>query len=211
MDGSHCDTWPAEQLAPDREAAILRRCLGGDWSEYGVLVERYQRLVWAAVDAVTRDKSAVPDLVQESFVRAFEKLALYEFRSSFASWLYRLARNVALSAARQQQRRPLELLGESRQLEATAQRQSLPAVTGAAPAAAYLRSAQGQALRRLLTELPEQYHEPLVLYYFHELNYEQIAQALGLPLNTVRTHLRRARLRLAELARAAGWEGLNDG
>src|SRR5206468_4216541 len=57
---------PLKSRAPG-EVAILRRCLAGDWTDYGVLVERYQRLVWAAVDAATSDKSHVPDLVQESF------------------------------------------------------------------------------------------------------------------------------------------------
>ena len=80
------------------------------------------------------------------------------------------------------------------------------------PAEAYLDSARGTALRTLLAELPEQYHEPLALYYFNDMNYEQISQALGLPLNTVRTHLRRARLRLLELAQQQGWDGgANDG
>jgi RNA polymerase sigma-70 factor (ECF subfamily) len=191
----------APGLAPDSEAAILRRCRAGDWSDYGQLVERYQRLVWAAVDAVAPDKSAVPDLVQESFVRAFEKLHLYESRSSFSSWLYRLARNIALSAGRSAARRPVQLMGEPRELELGAP----PPRRMDGPAEAYLDSARGRALRALLAELPEQYHEPLALYYFHDLSYGQIAQALGLPLNTVRTHLRRARLRLLELARGQGW------
>jgi RNA polymerase sigma-70 factor (ECF subfamily) len=189
----------------EQETAILRRCLAGDWSGYGRIVERYQRLVWTAVDAAAPDRSAVPDLVQESFVRAYEKLHLYEFRSSFASWLYRLSRNVALSASRRAQRRPVQLIGESSRLEGGTGEGRL-----AGPQQLYLESARGRALRALLAELPEQYHGPLVLYYFHELNYEQIAQALELPLNTVRTHLRRARLRLLELAREQGWAGGED-
>ena len=195
----------AQRLEVDRETAILHACRAGDWRDYGVLVERYQRLVWAAVDAAAPDKSAVPDLVQESFVRAYEKLHLYEFRSSFSSWLYRLARNLALSAGRSAARRPVQLIGGSLRLDAATAGQTEQ--RGGGPAQAYFASARGQALRALLAELPEQYHEPLALYYFHDMNYEQIAQALELPLNTVRTHLRRARLRLLELAREQGWVG----
>src|SRR5437773_11258457 len=91
-------------LAPDREAAILRRCQAGDWSCYGEVVDRYRRLVWAAVTAAGADEARAEDLVQEAFIRAYEKLYLFSFGSSFACWLYRLARNHALSASRKQRR-----------------------------------------------------------------------------------------------------------
>ena len=96
----------SRQSDTELEDNILQRCRSGDWSEFGWIVQRYQRLVWSAVDGVVDDKEAVPDLIQETFIRVYEKLHTFKYKSSFSSWLFRLARNHALSYSRRIQRRP---------------------------------------------------------------------------------------------------------
>jgi RNA polymerase sigma-70 factor (ECF subfamily) len=179
-----------------REAEVLAQCRSGDWRAYGELVERYQRLVRAAVDC-GQGEHELADLVQESFIRAFEKLHLYRGQGSFSSWLYRLARNLALNRRRAMARRPwaaLEAAGIG-----------VAQASDSQPASAYLRSERPRVLRRLVAELPPQQHEPLARHYFLGQSYEQIAAELGLPLNTVRTHIHRAKQRLQDGARRAGW------
>jgi RNA polymerase sigma-70 factor, ECF subfamily len=185
---------------PAAERALILRCQRGDWSQYGQLVERYRRLVWAAVDAVCDDPGQVEDVVQEVFVRVYEKLHLFGFRSSFASWLWRLARNHALQVRRKALRRPgwLSLQhsdGSARELRGEP-----------SPESGYLTEQRAAAVGDLLHELPEEYRSVLNLYYLGDHTYEDIADCTGLPLNTVRTRLRRAKQRLGELARAKGWE-----
>jgi RNA polymerase sigma factor (sigma-70 family) len=179
-----------------REAEVLAQCRNGDWHAYGQLVERYQRLVRAAVD-FGQDEQELADLIQESFIRAFEKLQLYRGQGSYSSWLYRVARNLALNRRRS--------LG--RGLRGTADSSALSAVqTGETPpATVYLREQRQRMLRTLIADLPPQQHEPLARHYFLGQSYEQIAAALGLPLNTVRTHIHRAKLRLRNGAQKAGW------
>lgn len=199
-----CAALPELSSAPptamlDDEAQLLAQCRAGDWSGYGRLVERYQRLVWAAVDSVALDSSEAADLQQEVFVRAFEKLHLYTGRASFSSWLYRLARNHALNHLRRRKRRP-GLLPTDSVPQQTASRAHTD------PARRYDSAARSLLLRRLLADLPQQQHEALARFTYLEQSYETIAREMRLPLNTLRTQLRRARLRLRDGARAAGWE-----
>jgi RNA polymerase sigma-70 factor (ECF subfamily) len=194
----------------DPEQAVLRRCLAGDWTQYGWLVERYRRLVWAAVDAVVDDPASVPDVVQEVFIRVYEKLDTFRFRCSFSSWLWRLSRNYALSWRRNRLRRPQwSSLDAPRYPAAGADSPALfesrADATIAAPDAAYYEDARERALSLRFRQLPPHYREVMNLYYLSEMPYEQIAGTLNLPLNTVRTHLRRGRLKLAELLEQDGW------
>jgi RNA polymerase sigma-70 factor (ECF subfamily) len=184
------------------ERALIAACQSGDWSGYGQLVERYRRLVWAAVDAVLDDPSQVEDVVQEVFVRVYEKLHLFGFRSSFSSWLWKLARNHALHQRRKIQRRPwfslqAKAAGEGPQWQ--------PAGAGS-PQADYINAARENVVGTMLRELPEEYRSVLNLYYLGDKTYEDIAALTGLPLNTVRTRLRRAKQRLAEAAQKCGWD-----
>ncbi len=207
-----------EALSAEDELEILRECQRGDWSGYGLLVQRYRRLVWAAVEAVGLDPAQSEDAVQGAFVRAYQKLNTFRFRSSFSSWLYRLARNHALSCLRTAQRRPRPISLEAmRESGAKLDAASGPATAldlneqhsgaGHDPQALYALAARQGALRAMLQSLPSDQREALNLYYVAEYSYEQIAQALRLPLNTVRTKLHRGKQRLMQLAVERGWNG----
>jgi RNA polymerase sigma-70 factor (ECF subfamily) len=205
-----------ERLSPAEELELLRDCQAGDWSGYGLLVQRYRRLVWSAVDAVLPDTSLAEDAVQAVFVRAYEKLGSFSFRSSFSSWLWRLARNYALNLRRRHNRRPLSfsldgLLSQGRVPRASGPIPNTPAEAdllidpAGDPAEALSAAARQGALRSMLADLPEDQRAALNLFYSAELSYEQIAQVLGMPVNTVRTKLHRAKARLAQLAVERGW------
>jgi len=187
------------------EQRIIARCRAGDWSEYGWIVNRYRRLVWAAVDSVTGDDAAAQDLVQEAFIRVYEKLYTFRGDSQFSSWLYRLARNHALSHVRKMNRRP-----HLDSLDAQPARQHEPysrLPDNRRPDTEYETDARQRELARMLGELPVEYREVIDLYYAGELSYQEIADILRLPLNTVKTRLRRARQRIAAAAQASGWAG----
>ena len=192
--------------AGDRYAdeAIIRRCQAGDWSDYDRLVERHRRIVWAAIDAVIDNKSLIPDLVQEAFIRAYRKMDTYQFKSSFSSWIFRLARNHAISYLRSKAAKLRSTSIDDDSDDGQAMRQRLAG--GTEPALEYERLNQRRSLNQLLAQLPEHYRAVLNLYYLQEYSYEEIARIQGIPLNTVRTHLRRARYKLMELTGQGGWQ-----
>lgn len=193
-----------------REAAVLQACRCGDWSDYGWLVGRHRRLVWAAVESVLPGGAGNEDLVQECFVRAFEKLASFRGRSAFSTWLYALARNQARMQRRAQLRRgPQQSLdAEPAEGRALLDRLALVAEPGAGhldPQVAHFEAARAKAALEILAALPPDCREVLNLFYTCGQSYEEIALALGLPLNTLKSRLLRAKARLRDAAAARGW------
>lgn len=186
----------------DHEEGLIRRCQAGDWADYGELVTRYQRLAWAAIDAVVDDKASIPDLVQEVFIRVYEKLHTFTFQARFSSWLFRISRNIGLNFNRTRSRRPrydsLEHKVETGGTISAGDQMDNPE-------AHYAAATKMEVVERLLRRLPEKYRVVVNLYYVQEYSYSDMASALGLPLNTVRTRLKRGRERLLELSRQAGW------
>ena len=195
-------SFPAKALwDSDYEDGLIRRCQAGDWSDYAELVTRYQRLAWAAVDAVVEDKSSIPDLVQEAFIRVYEKLHTFNFRAKFSSWLFRIARNIGLNYNRTRSRRP-----KYDSLEEKAESSGALSIAnhGDEPEAQFATTSRMEVVEGLLLQLPEKYRVVLNLYYLQEYSYTDIASALGWPLNTVRTRLKRGRERLLDLSRQEG-------
>jgi len=186
----------------DREQQILACCRNGDWSDYGILVDRYRRLVWSAVDSVLAGESVVADVVQEVFIRTYEKLHTYRGDSAFSSWLYRLARNHAIGHLRRISRRP-----RSVSLDDSDGGPDLHArlAGSSGPDTGYADQAREQALGYLLAKLPLEYREAVSLYYLGDYTYDGIAEILSVPLNTVKTRIRRGKQRLVDMARETGW------
>ena len=186
-----------------REQEILAKCRAGDWSQFGELVNRYRRLVWSAVSSVAAEDGMETDLVQEVFIRAYEKLHSYRGDSAFSSWLYCLARNHAISYIRRRGRRPQSVSIDESGRSGDGLHERLPSESK--PDTGYAEAARRRALDRLLMDLPLEYREVVNLYYLGEYTYEGIAEVLELPINTVKTRLRRGKQRLVAMADNAGW------
>jgi RNA polymerase sigma-70 factor, ECF subfamily len=91
------------RLAAD-ESELIRKAKRGDKEAFGVLVERYQRRVVGVALAVVHNPDDALELAQETFVRAYENLRSFESRSSFSTWLYRIAANLAIDWRRREGR-----------------------------------------------------------------------------------------------------------
>jgi RNA polymerase sigma-70 factor (ECF subfamily) len=191
------------EYSAELEAGILARCRAGDWSDYGLIVERYRRLVWAAVDAVLVGDESIPDVVQEVFIRAYEKLHTWRGDGQLSTWLYRLARNHALNHLRRLKRNPARISLEASEDTGRGLKERLAAAS--VPDDAYAADAQQAALRQMLASLPEDYRQTLNMFYLHEMSQEEIAEVTGKRINTIKTHLRRGRMKLARMAAEQGW------
>jgi RNA polymerase sigma-70 factor (ECF subfamily) len=133
----------------------------------------------------------VEDLAQLTFINAYKGIAGFRGESRLSSWLYRIAVNVARGHLKRLAQRPT-----AASVEEQAELGQQPAD---ARAAAAQQHAQDRALAAALAQLTEPQRVCIGLYYFEELSYEEIAAATGYLLNTVRTHIRRGKLKLAEL------------
>ena len=188
-------TW---QGTPDLTwtADIVQRVRAGDVDAFGQIVKGYERPVFALAVMILRNREGADDVTQDAFVRAFERLDLYDVRRPFYPWLatitMRLSRNW-LARHSPGARRETPIQPES------------SAYAWAAPAALDVLVAEdeGRHLWRLVERLPLGERTAVVLHYRQELSVSEVASAIGVTAGTVKTLLFRARQHLrASLAGA---------
>lgn len=175
-----------------------------------MLVERYQGRLHALAMRVLRDPELARDAVQESFLKAYTHLDRFEGRSSFYTWLYRLAMNLCLDLRRRDHSDHRVDTPEVGDLERMATVESRPADQQhwrgheEAPDEAASRAELRQRVARAIASLPDASRETLVLREVEGLSYTEIAEALDIPRGTVMSRLHYARRRVQEILREAG-------
>ena len=174
-------------LGEQDEDGLIGRCLAGDSGAFEPLVERYHRPLFRAASRLLGEGEEARDVTQTAFLKAYQALGSYDRRRRFFSWIYRILLNECLNTLRA--RRPTQGLDDNFQ-------------AGAVADPVEQRDTRLQ-VRNALLQLPEAQREVVVLRYFSELRYEQIAAALGIPEKTVKSRLFSARQRLCELLAAA--------
>ena len=177
----------------DEQIAILAR--ERDPEYFGHLVLRYQDSLLRFVRSIVWDEESARDVTQVTFEKAFVALHAFDAQKSFKPWLYGIARNEAFSHLRRTKHHreiPFSRL-------ATSDDESAPLdVPDTNPPAdlELARDETAQKLRRALAVIDARYRAVLTLFYLEDMAYEEIARVLRLPLNTVRTHLRRGKTAL---------------
>ena len=179
------------------ETELIRRAKRGDRQAFGVLVERYQRRVVGVALAVVHNPDDALELAQETFVRAFENLSSFESRSSFSTWLYRIAANLAIDFRRREGRHTF-VRGE----EAENEIDRLPNSTGDS-FAEFSRGELNQRLRAALHELTPEHRAVILLREVEGLSYDEISDILHCPRGTVMSRLHYARNRLRAILKSA--------
>ncbi|MBI4902920.1 MAG: sigma-70 family RNA polymerase sigma factor [Acidobacteria bacterium] len=181
----------------DTDSNLVERCLGGEETAWEDLVRVHTRRVYAVCYRFTGSDSEAQDLTQDVFLRVFKTLR--SFRSgegSFSVWLLRLTRNLLIDHYRRgKQGRATESIEE--QLPMLEETAALSARTDGLVAG---REA-GEILQAALDKLSPELRETLILRDLEELEYREIAGALGVPEGTVKSRLNRGRAELARLLR----------
>ena len=171
------------------DEAIIQLVQAGQGQEaFERLVPAYRRRVFGLALSILRDRTAAEDLAQEVFVKLWQALPRYDGRAQLSTWIYAITRNAAVSALRAR-RHPVSMSDAAVMAEVEA--------ISAAPA----EEPENAALRRQVEALPEKQRQAITLYYMDDRPVDEVAEMMGLPVNTVKTHLHRAR---ASLARALG-------
>ncbi|MDO8430792.1 MAG: sigma-70 family RNA polymerase sigma factor [Candidatus Binatus sp.] len=169
------------------EAELIDRARNGDSEAFGVLVERYQRRVVGVALAVVKNQDDAIELAQETFVRAFENLKNFESRSSFSTWLYRIAANLSIDFWRREGRHVI-LRGEDAQNEID----RLPSLQGDS-FKAVSRSELSERLKKALEQLTPEHRAVILLREVEGLSYDEISETLQCPRGTVMSRLHYAR------------------
>ena len=179
-------------VASDRsDSDLVARAIVGDRNAFGDIVGRYQSLICSLAYSATGDVSHSEDLAQDTFVTAWKHLADLRDGSKLRGWLCGIARNTIANARRSRGKTWLPTGHEAESLERLASPEP-------SPSAGAEKADESALVWRALAALPEQYREPLVLYYREEASMETVAQALELSEETVRQRLSRGRKLLQE-------------
>lgn len=180
------------------ETNALERIRSGDANSYDVLVSRYLSRAYSVAWGILRNGSEAEEVVQEAFVRGFEKLPSFRAGASFGPWILRIVANLALDVQRRSRRFPHEPID---QLDERAAESDPLLDTRSRDLAARIDAA--------LQELPAMQQLVARLYLIEALPHAEIAQITGLSVSTVRSHLTHARRKL-QLSLADLYEGGTD-
>ena len=180
--------------ATDGELVQLSK--DGNLEAFNTIVDRYQRPVYSLCYRILGRREPAEDAAQEAFVAAFR--ALHQFEGgNFKSWLFRIAANQCRDELRREKRRPSTFAlthGEGSEEETF----DLP---DAAPEAASVLISRelGEALSRLLLELPFEQRQAVALIDVYELSYEEVAELTSTSIGTIKSRVHRGRERLRSL------------
>jgi RNA polymerase sigma-70 factor, ECF subfamily len=168
--------------------ALIERVLAGHAESFAVLMDRHFAGVRRRIDGMAPNGVDADDLQQEVLLKVWRRLSTFRAKSSFRTWMTRVAINEVLQAYRREKRRPAyqpleDLAGIASPAES--------------PHQSLARVEAKRAVRRAVLELPAKYRQVLVLRDFHELSSRETAQSLQSSIPAVKTRLLRARLMVA--------------
>jgi RNA polymerase sigma-70 factor, ECF subfamily len=183
-------------------ADMIRRAQAGDTDALTQLILSQQHYVYSIAMSVLKNPDDAADLAQEAFVRLFRALPQYNGESRFTTWLYRLVVNLGRDELRRRGRQ-VSIIPPVADDEGQDELSSVADDDRWADPALALDSRElRDEVRRALAQLEEHYRLVLTLYYFDDMKYSDIAEVLDIPLNTVKSHIRRGKERLAALLEA---------
>jgi RNA polymerase sigma-70 factor (ECF subfamily) len=164
----------------------VARCLEGDIQAFGILVERYQRVLYNLGLRMLGNPEDARDASQTAFLKAWEKLSSFNPRFRFFSWIYRITMNECLNQ-----------IDRRKRVEPLDPHLDLPSPEDAASG---LRAREAsERVQHALQCLTPEHREVVILRHFLEMSYDEIAGTLTIPEKTVKSRLYEARQRLCEL------------
>ncbi len=172
---------------------LVRRCQDGDREAFDRLVLQEQQRVTQLAYRITRSTDGLEDLVQDIFFLVYRKIRTFRFESRFSIWLARIAVNESLKKLRQRKVRAFLFTSEPN-IEERAGKQVSNPTSGLTK-----QVEEHVALRDAINRLPEKHRLVVILKYFEDRSYEEIAEILGCKVGTVRSRLFNARKRLKDM------------
>lgn len=173
--------------AGESEQALIERCRQGDEQAFRELVDQYKGLVFALVARSITDRARAEEMAQDVFLRVYRGLPYFRGEARLSTWIYRIVVNLLAA-----ERRPVEV-------ESIDGREGGPSHEPSAEDPAFDELALRNRMEKAIARLPVHYQVLINGHYMKGLRYEELAEALQLPMGTVKTHLHRAKRQLRHL------------
>ena len=175
----------------NEDMSLIQEALAGDQNSFSRLRQKYHDAIFNLIYRMIREKDEVEDLTQEAFIKAFGSLPSFNNEYAFSTWLYKIATNNCIDYIR---RKKLQTFSIDKPIESKESDFSfeLPDSTYE-PDKEMISSQRKKLLEDAINSLPPKYRQVIVMRHQEELEYQEIAQILKLPLGTVKAHIFRAR------------------
>jgi RNA polymerase sigma factor (sigma-70 family) len=173
------------------DAELIQQSRNGDEAAYGQMVQRYQSLVCSVAYSRCGDLGMSEDLAQEAFIQAWKKLADLADANKFKSWVCTIARNLA---SRSREKSTRNVATGAARLDSVAE----PASIANNPIQRAISAEQEQLVWQAIADIPENYREPMILFYREEQSVARVAAALEISQDAVKQRLSRGRKFLQE-------------
>ena len=185
--------------APDADAPLIERVKRGDVKAFEMLVVKYQRRIERLIGRMVRDVDLVPDIAQETFIRAYRAIPQFRGESAFYTWLYRIAVNTAKKALGELKRDPLitESARSVREEDDETSWAENELSDGETPESVLASKQVAAAVNAAIDALSEDLRQAITLREIEGLSYEEIAESMNCPIGTVRSRIFRAREAIA--------------
>ncbi|MDR0377088.1 MAG: sigma-70 family RNA polymerase sigma factor [Spirochaetaceae bacterium] len=168
-----------EPLFADDQQIVVQ-VVSGQKEKFRILVQRHERAVYGMGLSFFRNAEDAADFTQEVFLKAFRNLCRFEGRSRFSTWLYTIAYNTAVN-------------GVNRRREYRSLAEGNPGIDGDTPERSALRRVVREAVLEAVRDLPERYRTCIDLFFFYDRSYQEIEAITGFPINTIKSHVFRAK------------------
>jgi len=180
----------------DEDRAIAAQIVSGQNELFRLLIKKYERPVYGMGMSFFHNSEDASDFTQEVFLKTFRNLPRFEGRSRLSTWLYKIAYNTAINS-----------VTRKKDYHSLVEEEIIP--DNDTPERKLLRKLAQDAILEAITGLPERFRVCVDLFFFYDCSYQEIEAITGYPVNTIKSHVFRAKKILRE--KLAGYEGLVEG
>jgi len=182
------DESPKGEAGTDfNDQLIVSQVVAGHKDLFRLLVRQHEKAVYGMGINFFRNPEDASDFTQEVFLKAYKNLSGFEGRSRFSTWLYKIAYNTAINE-----------VNRRKEYHSLAEEDASLQVTDDTPERAALRSAAKEAVQAAIKELPERFRVCVDLFFFYDRSFKEIEAITGIPVNTIKSHVFRAKILLRE-------------
>lgn len=168
-------------LSQKKDNYLVQKTLEGKNEAFAELMSMHQKRVESMGYSFFHNKADVDDFVQDVFLKVFNSLGSFRHESKFSTWLTRIAYTTAINSKKRFH--DTEQIANENNIESSY----------LSPEEIEIKRITAQAVKQAMENLPEQYYSCLNLYFFQDMSYEEIAEITELPINTIKSHIFRAK------------------
>jgi RNA polymerase sigma-70 factor (ECF subfamily) len=175
-----------EEISRENDEKIAFLVQSGQIEFFGILIKRYEDKIERYSRKFLSDKEDINDVVQNVFLKAYENIQSFDIKRKFSSWLYRIAHNELVNVLKKKKKSPLLFFDldvffpQKFHTDSSVERE-------------IDRQKAKEIIDKCLDKLAIKYREPIILFYFEELSYKEIADIMKIPISTVGIRIKRAK------------------